>query len=57
MTAEALTGILTGTLLEMGKVPREDGPDEPFALMVSFRSAEELRAALVHMCCNLKFQE
>jgi hypothetical protein len=46
-----------GTLLEMGRIPREDGPDEPFALLLSFKSAEDLRAAIVQMRCTFKFQE
>lgn len=45
------------TVLEIGRIPREEGPDEPFAMLLSFPSAEHLRCAMVALQANLKFME
>lgn len=57
LTPQPIATPPTGTLLEMGRIPREEGPDEPFALLISFKSAEELRKAIVQMKCSFNFQE
>lgn len=49
--------IPVAAVLEIGRIPVEGRAEEPFGMLLSFQTAEDLRLALVAMRVNISFME
>ena len=57
MSEQPVPVIPRAVVLEIGRIPVEGSQPKPFAMLLSFASAEDLRLALVAMHVNIAFRE